>query len=131
MNSMTNNQDLHVKVTAAQAVPSFDVQRTTRSSVIGVLLMTIALTVLLSAPAWAERATLRVIVEFTCYLALAQMWNLLAGYAGLVSVGQQAFVGPRRISAVHPGHQVRATPDGCRALCRHRGRGSWRFQLPS
>jgi branched-chain amino acid transport system permease protein len=27
------------------------------------------------------------------YLALAQLWNLLAGYAGLVSVGQQAFVG--------------------------------------
>ena len=26
-------------------------------------------------------------------LALAQYWNLLAGYAGLVSVGQQAFVG--------------------------------------
>jgi branched-chain amino acid transport system permease protein len=26
-------------------------------------------------------------------LALAQCWNLLAGYAGLVSVGQQAFVG--------------------------------------
>ncbi|MCB1357554.1 MAG: branched-chain amino acid ABC transporter permease [Maritimibacter sp.] len=27
------------------------------------------------------------------YLVLAVMWNLMAGYAGLVSVGQQAFVG--------------------------------------
>ena len=27
------------------------------------------------------------------YLALASLWNLLAGYAGLVSVGQQAYVG--------------------------------------
>ena len=26
-------------------------------------------------------------------LAMAQMWNLLAGYAGLVSMGQQVFVG--------------------------------------
>jgi ABC-type branched-subunit amino acid transport system permease subunit len=26
-------------------------------------------------------------------LVLAQFWNLLAGYGGLVSVGQQAFVG--------------------------------------
>ena len=26
-------------------------------------------------------------------LVLAQMWNLLAGYGGLVSIGQQAFVG--------------------------------------
>ena len=27
------------------------------------------------------------------YLALASLWNLLAGYSGLVSIGQQAFVG--------------------------------------
>ena len=26
-------------------------------------------------------------------LTMAQMWNLLAGYAGLVSMGQQVFVG--------------------------------------
>lgn len=32
-------------------------------------------------------------VSFLTLVALAQMWNLLAGYAGLVSVGQQAFVG--------------------------------------
>lgn len=32
-------------------------------------------------------------VEVMCYLILAQMWNLLAGYAGLMSVGMQAFVG--------------------------------------
>ncbi len=32
-------------------------------------------------------------VEFCIYLTLAEMWNLLAGYAGLVSIGQQAFVG--------------------------------------
>ncbi len=32
-------------------------------------------------------------VTFLTLVALAQMWNLLAGYAGLVSVGQQAFVG--------------------------------------
>jgi branched-chain amino acid transport system permease protein len=31
--------------------------------------------------------------EMAYYVALAQLWNLLAGYAGLVSVGQQAYVG--------------------------------------
>ena len=36
---------------------------------------------------------MRLVVEMAYYLALAQLWNLLAGYAGLVSVGQQAFVG--------------------------------------
>ena len=36
---------------------------------------------------------MRLIVEFICYLVLAQMWNLLAGYGGLISIGQQAFFG--------------------------------------
>lgn len=27
------------------------------------------------------------------YLALASLWNLLAGYAGLLSIGQHAYVG--------------------------------------
>ncbi len=45
------------------------------------------------APFWADRADLRLLMEGLSYLALAQMWNLLAGYTGLVSVGQQAFVG--------------------------------------
>ena len=36
---------------------------------------------------------MRFLVEFLTLMAMAQMWNLLAGYAGLVSIGQQAFVG--------------------------------------
>ena len=45
------------------------------------------------APFWGERATLRLLAEIFTFVALASLWNLLAGYAGLVSVGQQAFVG--------------------------------------
>jgi branched-chain amino acid transport system permease protein len=37
--------------------------------------------------------TLSLLTEAFIVLTLASMWNLLAGYAGLVSVGQQAFVG--------------------------------------
>ncbi|MCE9622324.1 MAG: branched-chain amino acid ABC transporter permease [Actinomycetia bacterium] len=33
------------------------------------------------------------IVEMCVFVVLASMWNLLAGYTGLVSIGQQAFVG--------------------------------------
>jgi branched-chain amino acid transport system permease protein len=33
------------------------------------------------------------LVEFFTLLALATMWNLLAGFAGLVSIGHQAFIG--------------------------------------
>ena len=69
------------------------VQHATRSSQIGVTLIALALVALLAAPAWGDRNTLRLLAEMFTYLALASLWNLLAGYAGLVSVGQQAFVG--------------------------------------
>ena len=69
------------------------VQHATRSSQIGVALIAVALVVLALAPFWAERATLRLLAEIFTFVALASLWNLLAGYAGLVSVGQQAFVG--------------------------------------
>jgi len=53
-----------------------------------------AVVVLLAfGPLWLGRAQMRLVVEICTYIALAQMWNLLAGYAGLVSVGQQAYVG--------------------------------------
>jgi branched-chain amino acid transport system permease protein len=42
---------------------------------------------------WGSSFTMRTLVEFLSLLALAQMWNLLAGYAGLVSIGQQAWIG--------------------------------------
>src|SRR5207245_426522 len=45
------------------------------------------------APWWAGRDDLHLLGEFFAYVALASLWNLLAGYAGLVSVGQQAYVG--------------------------------------
>jgi branched-chain amino acid transport system permease protein len=35
----------------------------------------------------------RRLVLFFGYLALAQFWNLMLGYAGLISVGQQGYIG--------------------------------------
>jgi branched-chain amino acid transport system permease protein len=53
-----------------------------------------ALLVLLAGlPAFAGRGLLQDLIFVFYMLALAQYWNLLAGYAGLISVGQQAFVG--------------------------------------
>ena len=69
------------------------IEYATRSSRIGMILCALALGVLAVAPAWADRADLRLMAEFFSYVALASLWNLLAGYAGLVSIGQQAFVG--------------------------------------
>lgn len=69
------------------------VQRATRASRIAALLSLALIVALAAAPWWAGRANMRLLGEFYAFLALASLWNLLAGYAGLVSVGQQAFVG--------------------------------------
>ncbi len=69
------------------------VEHSTTSSRIGVALIAVGLVVLALAPFWGERETLRLLAEIFTYVALASLWNLLAGYAGLVSVGQQAYVG--------------------------------------
>lgn len=39
------------------------------------------------------------------YVILAAMWNALAGYAGLVSVGQQAFIGLGAYAAIRLSHE--------------------------
>jgi len=46
-----------------------------------------------SLPAWGESSWMREFVEIACYFIFATMWNLLAGYGGMVSIGQQAFFG--------------------------------------
>ncbi|MBZ0129120.1 MAG: branched-chain amino acid ABC transporter permease [Rhodobacteraceae bacterium] len=71
----------------------FSVTRTSRAARIATVLGAIVLVLLVLAPWWAGRADMRLLGELFLYLALASLWNLLAGYAGLVSVGQQAFVG--------------------------------------
>ena len=54
----------------------------------------IALVVLAaSLPFWGESSWMREFVEIACYFIFAMMWNLLAGYGGMVSIGQQAFFG--------------------------------------
>ena len=44
-------------------------------------------------PTMVEAGAMSTLVDAFVLLTMATMWNLLAGYAGLVSVGQQAFVG--------------------------------------
>src|ERR1700719_5004948 len=72
---------------------AFHIEHGSRSSRIGTAALAIALLALIAAPAFAGRDDLRLMSEMFTYIALASLWNLLAGYAGLVSVGQQAFVG--------------------------------------
>jgi branched-chain amino acid transport system permease protein len=53
----------------------------------------IVVVVLATFPYIVYSGTTTILVQAFIVLTLASMWNLLAGYAGLVSVGQQAFVG--------------------------------------
>ncbi|MEM9108050.1 MAG: branched-chain amino acid ABC transporter permease [Pseudomonadota bacterium] len=72
---------------------NYTVVRFSNASRIAAIVATVLLIVLALAPYWAGRADMRLLSELFLYMALASLWNLLAGYAGLVSVGQQAFVG--------------------------------------
>jgi len=72
---------------------AFQVRFADRRSEISLAVFAALIVVLGFAPLWAGRDGLRLLGEIFAYVALASLWNLLAGYAGLVSVGQQAFVG--------------------------------------
>jgi branched-chain amino acid transport system permease protein len=56
-------------------------------------LVTAAVSLSATLPLWASRYWVLLFLIFFLYLALAEMWNLLAGYSGLISLGQQCFIG--------------------------------------
>ena len=72
---------------------SVRVERATKASRIFVFFAVALLAALVVMPWWGDAGQMRLVGEMAYYLALAQLWNLLAGYAGLPSVGQQAYVG--------------------------------------
>lgn len=74
-------------------VPAVRVQRQTPSGKVAMATGTLMILAVALMPLWATQGQIRDTVELCCYIAVAQMWNLLAGYAGLVSFGQQAFIG--------------------------------------
>jgi len=78
-----------------QHAPAADyrTQVSTRTSRVFIWVALAALAVLAFAPAFASRPMLQDLILVFLLASLALCWNLLAGYAGLISVGQQAFVG--------------------------------------
>lgn len=80
-------------MSATPSLASVSVRRSTQSPVftfVGVIGLVLALT---AAPWIFPQAFVSILVNFFVLLIMATMWNLLAGYAGMVSIGQQAFVG--------------------------------------
>jgi branched-chain amino acid transport system permease protein len=74
-------------------VPAFRIRTATTSSRVFSVLGLLAVLGLVLVPTFAERNVLVSLTRVLILLALAQLWNLLAGYAGIYSFGQQAFVG--------------------------------------
>ena len=72
---------------------TYRVETRTRTSMIAGLAAIALVAALFVLPAFASRSLIQDLFFILTMLTLAQFWNLLAGYGGLVSVGQQAFVG--------------------------------------
>ncbi|MEM7341046.1 MAG: branched-chain amino acid ABC transporter permease [Actinomycetota bacterium] len=70
------------------------IARSTRDSRFGLAGFALIVAALVTLPFWDGDNSLRTqLTVILYYLALAQLWNLLAGYAGMISIGQQMFVG--------------------------------------
>lgn len=72
---------------------AFSVERATRTSRFAGWTAIVLALLAASLPFWGESSWMREFVEIACYFIFAMMWNLLAGYGGMVSIGQQAFFG--------------------------------------
>lgn len=77
----------------SMAIPSFKVETRTRASSFSALIGAAVLALAVAAPFLVPRGAVQDLFFILTMLVLAQSWNLLAGYAGLISVGQQVFVG--------------------------------------
>ena len=64
-----------------------------QKSVTGPTILIIATIFLVILPVFTGAGTLRLMIEIMSLVIMAQAWNLLAGYTGFVSIGQQAFIG--------------------------------------
>ncbi|HEY2078809.1 MAG TPA: hypothetical protein VGH53_20960, partial [Streptosporangiaceae bacterium] len=83
---------------AGPAVPAMQaaaaiVTRSRRSVLLPAVAAIAGVAVLAYLPYEVYSDTTSLLVQFFQLLIMASAWNLLAGYAGLVSVGQQAFLG--------------------------------------
>jgi branched-chain amino acid transport system permease protein len=78
-------------MTTARIAPK--VHRWTRSSAAGVGAFAVLAVVAAVLPFVVGLDSLYALIDLFILLIIAVMWNLLAGYGGMVSVGQQAYIG--------------------------------------
>lgn len=90
---MTDQVKLAKPEPAAQSATALRIRRSTRASRWAIGPGVVAVAVLAYLPYLYGPDTTSTLVNFFILLVLGMTWNLLAGYAGLVSVGQQAYIG--------------------------------------
>ena len=64
-----------------------------KRKVVNYSLLLVVLAALFTLPAWGGAYTVMLVMYMSMYITLGHMWNLLTGYAGLVSLGQQMYIG--------------------------------------
>lgn len=79
--------------TPAATLQDIRIDRWTRGARVGVWIGLGLLVVLALAPIYGEPGLVNRLTALCVYVILAAMWNALAGYGGLVSIGQQMFFG--------------------------------------
>jgi ABC-type branched-chain amino acid transport system, permease component len=86
-------QSSGVETAAIAPLGQTHVRRGQRSALWAALALALVVLVLAYLPYLASTGTTGPLVTFFVLLTISTMWNLLAGYAGLVSIGQQAYIG--------------------------------------
>lgn len=77
----------------SRAAAAIEVRRAGRSATVSSAVLLAAVVVLAALPFLVYAGVTDTLVNLFVLIALASMWNLLAGFGGLVSVGQQAYIG--------------------------------------
>ena len=80
-------------LTPPAAAAGVAVSRWSLAATVTVALSGIALAVLAAAPYLAGTGITQALVTLFLLVSMAALWNLLAGYAGMISFGQQAYLG--------------------------------------
>jgi len=70
-----------------------EIKTLTKRQIISGAAILVILIALFSLPNWGGSYIIMLARLMCMYVVLGQMWNLLAGYAGLVSLGQQMYIG--------------------------------------
>lgn len=90
---MANQSTATADLVAGDLSSAFRVRRSERSTVVTSGALGLVVLVLAALPYLAYRSVTDTLITFFILLTISSMWNLLAGFGGLVSVGQQAYIG--------------------------------------